>query len=57
MHNYDVIIHNKEGGQISLMELLDSPSTFGVRKELRRAHNAYKMFLAGAVGFKAVSNQ
>jgi hypothetical protein len=53
MHNYDVIIHNKDGGKISLMELLDSPLKFGVRKELRRAHNAYKMFISGAVGFKS----
>jgi hypothetical protein len=52
LRNYEVIIHNGEGGYIKISELLGDAKDYGVDKELRKVHNVYKMFIAGAFKFK-----
>jgi hypothetical protein len=51
--NYEVIIHNNKGGYIKVSEILGDATDYGVDKELRKEHNVYKMFIAGAFKFKS----
>jgi hypothetical protein len=37
---------------IKISELLGDAKDYGVYKEIRKAHNVYKMFIAGAFEFK-----
>ncbi len=52
-HGYEVIIHNAFNEHVVLSELLYEPESYGIKKEIRPAHNAYKMFIAGAIPFKS----
>ena len=48
---YDVIVRKLNGQKIVLSELLENTGVY-TDKEIRKAHNVYKMLLAGAIRFR-----